>query len=131
MLRTYGFATLLAMFGGGLVTAAAERVIPDEFPQKGEEWAEPSPKTVSRGPVGAYPVFAELMGLTGSTTVIFWINPKGDVTRPLIHSSEPAGIFEASCLDYIRTFKYAPQVRADSTTPRTRRWSYKCNFKLE
>ncbi len=131
MARQFSFAAIVVSGFCCAPVLADTRVIPDDFPQKGEDWAEPSPKPTSRGPVASYPLVAETLKITGSTTVIFWIDRKGNVTRPLISSSAPSGFFEASCLDYVRTFKYAPQHEVDDDDAKTRRWSYTCHFKLE
>lgn len=132
-----GLAALLAAAMGLTAAFAAThtrtrtRVIPDDFPQKDDSWAEPSPKPVRRDPVGSYPFLAQQLGLTGSTTIIFWIDEKGRVTRPLVASSNPAGFFEANCLDYVRSFTYGPQHKIGVDDVQTRRWSYTCTYKLD
>ncbi len=124
-------ALLFSAALGSASALAAERILPNDFPQKGDGWADPLPKPISHADMGGYPVFAELLEISGSATIIFLIDAEGNVQRPLIQSSQPAGIFESACLDFVRSFKYAPQTRAGSYGPVTRRWSYTCRFALE
>lgn len=130
-------ATTILSLAASLIAARApavhaeERIFPDRFPQKGEVWAEPSPMPVSLTKIDGYPAFAELLEISGEATIAFWIDANGNVTRPFVQSSQPAGIFESTCLDFVRSFKYAPQRQTDDDAPRTRRWSYTCRFVLQ
>ncbi len=124
-------AVLFAACLTAMQSASHAAVIPKEFPQKDDSWVEPAPAIVSRGQIGDYPLFASMLQLEGYVTVIFWIDTKGAVKRPLLSEAQPAGLFEASCLDYVRTFKFKPQLRKEDEDPTTRRWSYTCRYVLQ
>lgn len=121
----------MAIAGLTIAAHAEERIHIDKFPQKGEVWADPSPKPLRLTKIGAYPVFAELLEISGEATIAYWIDTGGNVTRPFIQAAQPAGIFESTCLQFVRSFKYAAQTYAGEETARTRRWSYTCRFALQ
>jgi outer membrane biosynthesis protein TonB len=108
--------------------AHAEDNFVDTFPDRDPAWNEPEPKPTERGNPGAYPLYAQLFGLEGFTTIGFVIERDGSQSGHTLLRSQPAGIFEASCLDYLATFKYAPQ--SQGTRVKERRWSYTCRYKL-
>lgn len=119
--------TLMVALTMALATAAAgedgERV-------RRWHWQEPSPTPVSIADPGPYPVYAGLYGIEGWAKIGFQIGPKGEVWGFLILASSPAGVFEANCLDLVKTLRYRPQFRSDKSYPMSRSWSYTCKYQL-
>ena len=127
-LRAYAVATALAACTAMAGAAEPPSNDVETWRDKGSEWDEPAPKPGYKGDPGRYPIYAQIFGLEGSATVGFVIDKHGRMKHILVLASAPAGVFEAACLDYVRTFRYGAQLK--SGIPTVRKWSYTCRYKL-
>ena len=111
--------------------AAIKRIDPENFPQRGPEWTDPAPEPVERNKPGAYPAYAQITGIEGSTTVGFTIDRKGKPRLMILLGSAPRGVFDSACLAHVRSFVYAPQTKNGGRIPQIRRWSFTCRYKFQ
>lgn len=130
MRRARASVASIAMMGCVASVLAAEPPASDAetWPDRGPEWADAAPKPSFKGDPGGYPIYAQMFNLEGSATIGFAIDKHGRMKHFLVLASAPSGVFEAACLDYVRTFVYAPQMKSGS--PSVRKWSYTCRYKL-
>lgn len=128
--RRRGRATIaLAILAAAGLAASAAGAAEQERIRRWH-WRDPSPKPITPVDPAPYPLYAQLFGIEGWTKVGFQIDSNGEVWGFLIHASAPAGVFEAACLDVVKTLRYEPQYRSDKTYPVSRSWTYTCNYKF-
>ncbi len=132
MRRSSLLCALAALIGfTGLAAGAPKRVDPADFPQRGPKWSDPAPQPVKRNPPGAYPAYAQLMGIEGSTTVGFTIDGTGKPQLMILLASSPRGVFDSACLGHVRSFVYASQTKSGVPGAQNRRWSFTCRYAFQ
>lgn len=131
MRRFISLCAALALTATALAAGPGKRISPEDFPQRGDEWRDPAPQPQQKAPPGAYPAYAQLMGIEGTTTIGFTIDGTGIPRLLILLASSPRGVFDNACLNHVRSFIYAPQTRTDIGGAHDRRWSFTCRYKFQ
>jgi protein TonB len=69
------------------------------------------------GLISTYPRKALDEGLSGSVTVDFIINAKGEPTELRIADAKPAGVFDQAALEAVKRWRYEPFMVNGVSTP--------------
>ncbi|MEE9254585.1 MAG: energy transducer TonB [Pseudomonadales bacterium] len=77
-----------------------------------------------------YPAQAKVSGVQGYVVLEYRVNEFGEVLDPVVVESEPPGVFDASALAAVRSWRYRPAVRdgEDVVVPAM---SSRLDFKLD
>jgi protein TonB len=109
---------------GGVSVGTATTELPSVagLPSAGLEATTGEPDTparVTHRPRPEYPALAQRRGLEGSVTVRLRIDARGRVVDAVVVESDPPGIFDATALRTVRSYRFSPARRGGQAVATT------------